>query len=84
MGSGFKELDFVKKLILSGGKISQGNDFLKIEYCGKLIAVDIETGSYPNFPTDIQAQYMVLNSIAKGSSVMTENILRIGFFMFKS
>jgi len=44
-----------------------------------LIAVDIETGSYPSFPTDIQAQYMVLNAIAKGTSVMTENIFENRF-----
>jgi UDP-N-acetylglucosamine 1-carboxyvinyltransferase len=80
LGSDFYELDCVKKkLTLSGAKISGGNDFLKIEYCGKLIAVDIETGSYPNFPTDIQAQYMVLNAIAKGTSVMTENIFENRF-----
>ena len=80
VGSDFNELDCVKKkLTLSGAKISGGNDFLKVEYCGKLIAVDIETGSYPSFPTDIQAQYMVLNAIAKGTSVMTENIFENRF-----
>lgn len=37
-------------------------------------AVDITTAPYPDFPTDMQAQFTALNSIARGSSIITENI----------
>ncbi len=44
-------------------------------------AVDVATLPYPGFPTDLQAQMMVLLSIAKGVSVLTENVFenRFGF-----
>jgi UDP-N-acetylglucosamine 1-carboxyvinyltransferase len=44
-------------------------------------AVDVATLPYPGFPTDLQAQMMVLLSIAKGVSVVTENVFesRFGF-----
>jgi UDP-N-acetylglucosamine 1-carboxyvinyltransferase len=44
-------------------------------------AVDVATLPYPGFPTDLQAQMMVLLSIARGVSVVTENVFenRFGF-----
>jgi UDP-N-acetylglucosamine 1-carboxyvinyltransferase len=45
----------------------------------KLRAVDILTAPYPGFPTDMQAQFMVLNSIAEGRSLMTETIFENRF-----
>jgi UDP-N-acetylglucosamine 1-carboxyvinyltransferase len=44
-------------------------------------AVDVATLPYPGFPTDLQAQMMVLLSVAKGVSVVTENVFenRFGF-----
>jgi UDP-N-acetylglucosamine 1-carboxyvinyltransferase len=44
-------------------------------------AVDVSTLPYPGFPTDLQAQMMVLLSVAKGVSVLTENVFenRFGF-----
>ena len=41
--------------------------------------VDVETGVYPGFPTDMQAQYMVLNCIASGKSVIRERIFENRF-----
>jgi UDP-N-acetylglucosamine 1-carboxyvinyltransferase len=44
-----------------------------------LKAVDIETGPYPDFPTDMQAQLMVLNAVAKGDSFIVENVFENRF-----
>lgn len=47
----------------------------------RYVAVDVATLPYPGFPTDLQAQMMVLLSIARGVSVLTENVFenRFGF-----
>ena len=45
--------------------------------------VDIQTLPFPGFPTDMQAQIMVLSALADGSSVITENIFE-NRFMFAS
>lgn len=42
-------------------------------------AVDIETAPYPGFPTDMQAQFMALMSIAQGTSIVTETIFENRF-----
>ncbi len=41
---------------------------------GKIIPHSIETNPYPCFPTDLQAQYMTLMTVANGDSIITENI----------
>ena len=69
----FTSLIASKKLTLSGAKIYGGNDFLKIEYCGKLIAVDIET-VLSKLSNRHSGSVHGLNAIAEGTSVMTENI----------
>jgi UDP-N-acetylglucosamine 1-carboxyvinyltransferase len=43
------------------------------------IAVDIETAPYPQFATDMQAQFTALNSIAKGKGVITETVFENRF-----
>ena len=42
-------------------------------------AVDIETLPYPGFPTDMQAQFMVLNAVSHGSAKVTETIFENRF-----
>ena len=46
---------------------------------GTLTGVDIRTHPYPGFPTDMQAQFMALMSLAKGASVITETIFENRF-----
>ncbi|MFZ2089013.1 MAG: UDP-N-acetylglucosamine 1-carboxyvinyltransferase [Desulfobaccales bacterium] len=46
---------------------------------GSLHGVDVKTQPYPGFPTDMQAQFMALMSVAKGASVITENIFEDRF-----
>jgi UDP-N-acetylglucosamine 1-carboxyvinyltransferase len=46
---------------------------------GKLHSVDITTDPYPGFPTDLQAQFMALMSVADGASAVTETIFENRF-----
>ncbi len=46
---------------------------------GKIKSVDVTTLPYPGFPTDLQAQMMVLMSVADGVSVITETIFENRF-----
>lgn len=63
------------KLIMSGAKMEEGGDFVKIKRGRKRPRpVNIETYPYPGFPTDMQAQFMALMTIAEGTSIIKENI----------
>ena len=42
-------------------------------------SVNLKTLPYPGFPTDLQAQFMVLMSVAKGTSIISENIFENRF-----
>ena len=68
------------KLRSAGANLTVGENsvLLNIEP-GSLKPVDIETDVYPGFPTDMQAQFMVLNCIAKGRSVIRERIFENRF-----
>ncbi len=64
----------IDKLIQSGAKVDLGNDFLRVCMTSRPKSVDIITSPYPAFPTDMQAQFMALNTIADGVSTLTETI----------
>lgn len=64
----------IDKLIKSGAIITKGADFMRVQMNSRPIAVDIKTLPYPDFPTDMQAQFMTLNSVAIGTSHLTETI----------
>ena len=66
---------FFEKLKEAGAKFEIGKNFVHIlPYKNKLKAVDIITEPYPGFPTDIQAQWMALMTLAKGDSIIKETI----------
>ena len=70
----------IGKLIEAGADIQTNHNSIKLDMKGKRPQpVDIRTSAYPNFPTDMQAQFMALNSIAKGSSTITETIFENRF-----
>ena len=70
----------VGKLIEIGADIKTENNSISLDMKGKRPkAVNIKTSTYPNFPTDMQAQFTALNSIADGSSTITENIFENRF-----
>jgi UDP-N-acetylglucosamine 1-carboxyvinyltransferase len=73
-------LDVVlEKLRESGAKVESGPDWIALETNGALNAVNVRTAPYPAFPTDMQAQFMALNSIAAGTALITETIFENRF-----
>ena len=64
----------IDHLILAGAKIKTTPDSLNIIMSDRPKPVDIRTSPYPDFPTDMQAQFMALNCIATGVSKLTETI----------
>lgn len=70
----------IGKLIETGADIKIKNNSITLNMKNRTpIAVNIRTSPYPNFPTDMQAQFVALNSIATGSSVITETIFENRF-----
>ena len=70
----------IGKLIETGADIQTNQNSIKLDMKGKRPQpVDIRTSAYPNFPTDMRAQFMALNSIADGSSTITETIFENRF-----
>jgi len=68
------------KLSDTGAAIGVGDDWIELDMQGRRPkSVDITTAPYPGFPTDMQAQFMALNSIADGTAVVTETIFENRF-----
>ncbi|RYV01015.1 UDP-N-acetylglucosamine 1-carboxyvinyltransferase [Shewanella sp. OPT22] len=68
------------KLEEAGAEITKGNDWIELDMHGKRPkAVNIKTAVYPGFPTDMQAQFCVLNCLAEGSANVTETIFENRF-----
>jgi len=74
-------LDMVlSKLEEAGATLSIGGDWIELDMKGQRAkAVSFKTAPYPGFPTDMQAQFMVLNTLAEGTSVITETIFENRF-----
>jgi len=67
------------KLRESGAQIATGPDWVSVEANGGLNAVSVRTAPYPAFPTDMQAQFVTLNSIARGTALVTETVFENRF-----
>ncbi len=68
------------KLEECGADIQCGKDWIKLDMRGREIKpVNITTAPYPAFPTDMQAQFTLLNAVAKGTGVVTETIFENRF-----
>jgi len=70
---------FLSKVEDAGVEIETGDDFIKVKGVKNLKSVDVETSPYPGFPTDLQAQFMVLMLKAEGVSRIKENIFENRF-----
>lgn len=71
----------LEKLRKHGCEIETWEDGATISREGNIKPVNIQTLPFPGFPTDLQPQFMVLDSLSQGASVMTENIFE-NRFMF--
>lgn len=69
----------IEKLKENGCKIETFKDAITIEAPKSLIPRDVETQPYPEFPTDLQAQYMALMTQAEGDSLIHETIFENRF-----
>lgn len=76
-----KTLDAVlHKLEEAGADITVGEDWIQLDMHGrKPKAVNVTTAPYPAFPTDMQAQFTALNSVAEGVGVITETVFENRF-----
>lgn len=70
----------LEKLREAGAIIETGKDWITLDMQGKRPkAVNIETAPYPEMATDMQAQFLALNTVAEGESTITENIFENRF-----
>ncbi|MGD6858376.1 MAG: UDP-N-acetylglucosamine 1-carboxyvinyltransferase [Enterobacteriaceae bacterium] len=75
---------FISKIKLSGAEINTGKTWVSLDMNKSYPkAVNINTGPYPEFPTDIQPQFTIMSVISKGTSVLTENIFKNRFSHIK-
>jgi len=70
---------FLARVKETGGMVETGDDFIRCKAQGRLKAVDIHTLPHPGFPTDLQAQFMALMTLADGTSVVKETIFENRF-----
>ena len=69
----------VAKLREAGCAIRCGENWIALTAPARLKEVDIRTAPYPGFPTDMQAQFMALDTVAQGSGVIRETIFENRF-----
>ena len=69
----------VDKLMDAGCEVISERDAIHLKAPAALTAVSIRTAPYPAFPTDMQAQFMAINCVARGSAVIRETIFENRF-----
>ncbi len=69
------------KIVEAGAVVTSTKDGFRVKMDKRPIAVDVATLPYPGFPTDLQPFVITMNSIAEGTSMVTENVFE-GRFMF--
>lgn len=75
------ELEVVlEKLREAGADVTTGDDWIRLNMTGRqLTSVNVKTTPHPGFPTDMQAQFTVLNVVAAGVGMVTETIFENRF-----
>jgi len=69
----------ISKLRASGAILDIGESQIRVKGSDTIKSIDIQTQPYPGFPTDMQAQFMALMTIAKGNSMIHEAIFENRF-----
>lgn len=69
----------LSKLQEAGAKLEIGDDWIELSMTGRPKAVNIRTAPHPAFPTDMQAQFVAMNSIAEGTATTVETIFENRF-----
>lgn len=74
----------LQKLSESGANIQTGENWIQLDMNEKIPkSVNISTSPYPGFPTDMQPQFALLNSISEGKSIIVENVFENRFAYVK-
>lgn len=71
----------ISKLRAMNVGVEEMSDGLRVSSDGNLTSVDVVTLPYPGFPTDLQAQMLALLSLARGTSILTENVFENRFMV---
>ena len=76
-----KQLDAIlEKLREVGAEIETGDSWIHLKAPkGRIKSVNIRTAPYPAFPTDMQAQFVLLNTIAEGTATVVETVFENRF-----
>ena len=69
----------LEKLQTAGARVESGGDTIRVRMNERSQCVDIVTLPYPGFPTDLQPQFIALNAIGQGASLVTENLFEARF-----
>jgi UDP-N-acetylglucosamine 1-carboxyvinyltransferase len=69
----------ISKLREAGVEIREEENALRVKGPRRIESVNIKTRPYPGFPTDMQAQFMALMTVGRGTSVITENVFENRF-----
>jgi UDP-N-acetylglucosamine 1-carboxyvinyltransferase len=69
----------IDKLMDAGCEITTERDAIRLKAPARLTAVSIRTAPYPAFPTDMQAQFMAINTVADGTAIIRETIFENRF-----
>jgi UDP-N-acetylglucosamine 1-carboxyvinyltransferase len=69
----------IHKLRLTGAAVACDDQAIDVTGPAEIASVDVKTKEYPGFPTDMQAQFMVVMSVAKGLSIISETIFENRF-----
>jgi len=69
----------INKIKQTGVAIETGDGSIRVKGADEILSTDVKTVPYPGFPTDMQAQFMVLMSVAKGLSIISETIFENRF-----
>jgi UDP-N-acetylglucosamine 1-carboxyvinyltransferase len=69
----------IAKLREAGARVGVGADWIEVDMSGRPRAVDIRTAPHPGFPTDMQAQFAVLDAVSDGVGTIIETIFENRF-----
>jgi UDP-N-acetylglucosamine 1-carboxyvinyltransferase len=69
----------IEKLREAGARVDCAPDSIRLSASGPMRSVSLRTAPFPAFPTDMQAQFMALNSVAQGTALVTETIFENRF-----
>lgn len=69
----------LEKLREAGARVGHDDSSITLEMDGPIKSVNLRTSPYPAFPTDMQAQFMAMNTVAQGAATVTETIFENRF-----